>query len=741
MDNMEKKEPQVESQENQVENQEKKVETQPAGTQENKTEAASESFADKLKQTATKILTKIKANKAIVIASACVVVVGVTCALVLPKVLHKHNFASDWSNDTDKHWHAATCQHTDEKADEADHSYENACDTTCDVCGATRQFVGHTFTNACDPTCDTCGATRNISHTPGADDGDCTTDIKCSVCGTVTTAGVAAHTYTNACDATCDVCGTTRTAEAHVPGTDDGDCTTAVNCTVCGAVTTPAKSGHTGGVATCLAKAKCSLCHKEYGDFAAHTPEADDDDCTTAVLCSVCHRYEFVPARDNHIPNGTVATPENPIKCSNCEYIIEAYSHTHADGVLKTGKAATCSEFGWNNYYKCAYCNDVFEDAACLRPIADFEAWKLAAGKIDKIAHTPEADDGDCTTAINCSKCGEVATAGAADHTYTNGCDTDCNVCGKTRTPIHTYDQEVDDALYLKTPATATTNAVYYKSCICGAKSSDDTFELEKIDTTVTFTDYSKEYDGIAIDPSLLFTTTSDATAEIRYKVKGSMTFNMTEAPKDAGEYEIRIKLPETATHKATQIEGEFVISKKTLTLTYHEFVYGECYKDGVDKDGYTIWHGDWYLKTSDGIVAADEGNIYLQASFGDKDVRRNSYQGAVMCSVDGTDNYDFTLDQFTAKIVAKNLDVSDIVFYREPNGSDVIAVEFEGLEYGEHLMITIKMTNAYADASVVNDPMAVQYRNDPNVALNYTFSGMTPKEYLDVAKSEAAII
>lgn len=32
-------------------------------------------------------------------------------------------------------------------------------------------------------------------HIPNADDGDCTTDITCSVCGTVTTKGAEAHSY------------------------------------------------------------------------------------------------------------------------------------------------------------------------------------------------------------------------------------------------------------------------------------------------------------------------------------------------------------------------------------------------------------------------------------------------------------------------------------------------------------------------------------------------------------------
>ena len=70
-------------------------------------------------------------------------------------------------------------------------------------------------------------------HSPNADDGDCTTAITCSVCDTVTTEARANHT----------------------PNADDGDCTTDITCSACGEVTTVGESTHTGGNATCTEKA------------------------------------------------------------------------------------------------------------------------------------------------------------------------------------------------------------------------------------------------------------------------------------------------------------------------------------------------------------------------------------------------------------------------------------------------------------------------------------------------------
>ena len=41
---------------------------------------------------------------------------------------------------------------------------------------------------------------------------------------------------------------------------------------------------------------------------------------------------------------------------------------------------------------------------------------------------------------------------------------------------VHTFDKEVAQAEYLKNAATHTSAAVYYKSCECGEKSTEETF-------------------------------------------------------------------------------------------------------------------------------------------------------------------------------------------------------------------------------------------------------------------------
>ncbi|MBQ9964912.1 MAG: bacterial Ig-like domain-containing protein [Clostridia bacterium] len=44
------------------------------------------------------------------------------------------------------------------------HTYQNNCDTNCDVCGEIRVPSDHEYDNACDKTCNVCGATRSFSR-------------------------------------------------------------------------------------------------------------------------------------------------------------------------------------------------------------------------------------------------------------------------------------------------------------------------------------------------------------------------------------------------------------------------------------------------------------------------------------------------------------------------------------------------------------------------------------------------
>ena len=88
-----------------------------------------------------------------------------------------------------------------------EHVYDNACDTTCNTCEATREVGEHVYDNACDTTCNVCNAERTVG----------------------------AHVYDNACDTDCNECGATREITHEASATySTSETQHWKDCTVCG---------------------------------------------------------------------------------------------------------------------------------------------------------------------------------------------------------------------------------------------------------------------------------------------------------------------------------------------------------------------------------------------------------------------------------------------------------------------------------------------------------------------------
>ncbi len=104
---------------------------------------------------------------------------------------HTHTFATEWTNDTTSHWHAATCEHTDQKSDVGTHVDENG-DGKCDVCN---YIAAHTHLYADEWSSDD----TNHWHAATCEHTSETKDL-------------AAHADDNS-DGKCDVCNYTMTSE------------------------------------------------------------------------------------------------------------------------------------------------------------------------------------------------------------------------------------------------------------------------------------------------------------------------------------------------------------------------------------------------------------------------------------------------------------------------------------------------------------------------------------------------
>ena len=90
-------------------------------------------------------------------------VCGYKTTEVIAKLDHTHKFSDDWTSDDIYHWHSATCEHTTEVSDKAEHSFnlqvtkEASCTekgerkATCTTCGYEKTEITekseHTYTN------------------------------------------------------------------------------------------------------------------------------------------------------------------------------------------------------------------------------------------------------------------------------------------------------------------------------------------------------------------------------------------------------------------------------------------------------------------------------------------------------------------------------------------------------------------------------------------------------------------
>ena len=310
----------------------------------------------------------------------------------------------------------------------------------------------------------------------------------CSVCGATSTETFeygekAAHSYVQQHDAEqhwdeCSVCHARANEAAHSGGT--ATCTAKAVCTTCGAeygelaahnYQELAEEKYLKSPATCTSPAiyykSCSVCGTastdtfEYGEKAAHSYVQQHDEDQHWKECSVCHDKIEV---ENH--SGGTATCTAKAVCSTCgtaygELAAHNYQETVDAQYLKS--VATCTSPAI--YYKsCSVCGaastDTFEygETAAHSYVQQHDAEKhweecsVCHTKINEAVHS--GGTATCTAKAVCSTCG-TAYGELAAHNY----------------------QETVDAQYLKSVATCTSPAIYYKSCsVCGAASTD-TFE------------------------------------------------------------------------------------------------------------------------------------------------------------------------------------------------------------------------------------------------------------------------
>ena len=177
-----------------------------------------------------------------------------------------------------------------------------------------------------------------------------------------------------------------------------------------------------GGSAYCMERAVCEKCKTEYGELGGHI-FGSDWKCDNTYHWHECSGCKGVDSKVLHADN------DKDHRCDACYHLL-----------------GTCADN--NNDHKCDVCGKQLSECA------------------------DNNNDHLCDTC--CKKLTEHA-GGTATCTARAVCD----ICGKEYGELipHSFTAENTDAKYLKTAATCTAKAVYYKSCaVCGAVGTE-TFE------------------------------------------------------------------------------------------------------------------------------------------------------------------------------------------------------------------------------------------------------------------------
>lgn len=229
-----------------------------------------------------------------------------------------HNYAATWSSDADGHWHE------------------------CSLCHDKKD---------------------NAAHTPGAAATE-TTPQKCTECDyTITPALGHTHHMTPvaANPATCTEDGNKAYYVCSGCSKWFEDATGNVEITDHSSVVL-GHLGHDWADATCTAPKTCSRCGATEGNALGHD-FADVWSSDASGHWHACSRCDAKDGEAAHTPDREAATETDPIKCSECDYIITpALGHTHSLTKVES-KAPTCTEDGNIEYYTCSGCSKLFADA------------------------------------------------------------------------------------------------------------------------------------------------------------------------------------------------------------------------------------------------------------------------------------------------------------------------------------------------------------------------------------------
>ena len=248
----------------------------------------------------------------------------------------------------------------------------------------------------------------------------------------------------------------------------------------------------------------------------------------------------------------------------------------------------------------------------------------------------------------------------------------------------HVFDKETVSATYLASEATYTEAAKYYKSCVCGVKGAE-TFDhgssLSAKENVVELKEgvtLGKVYDGEAYALAAEeIARNGNGEVTIMYQRKGGVDFGNT-APKNVGEYTVKVSVAATAEWKEAEKTFDFAITAKPLSATATK-----------EYDGNAVMPA-----TLTGVI--DGETVTATITMTSKNVGA-TVKEVVLEGAD-KDNYTIETDGVTASITPMVIGVD----WEHPyDNTNVLSGEPAELLAGDEAIITVTMKYAYVGAVV----------------------------------------
>ena len=302
----------------------------------------------------------------------------------------KLSIGSDNSNLTGATWYYNAC------IGSANHTYDNPCDATCNVCGETR-ITTHAYDNDCDAGCNVCGELRTPPHKVAGVPCDFAnaTNYPFSLSGNV-------YISTNKTDSS--------SATATITATGNG--------TLIIKYYTSTESNYDKLIIKLNSTTKVTASgEKNWTAIDIPVVKGDKIYITYSKDSSVSKGSDTVKFEFNLKPPKSC---DEPLLCLDCNEILEyPEEHEYDDGCdMECNK---CGEIRTGNH---VYGNSC--DIDCN-----------LCGFVRTVEHTFTNEcDGECDICYETRK---------PPHAYGGVCDSDCNLCGKTRTVDydHTYGDDL----------------------------------------------------------------------------------------------------------------------------------------------------------------------------------------------------------------------------------------------------------------------------------------------------------